>query len=111
MVHLGSGAWLNNVGEQRVLQRISQLGERPAPAGEIIRREKNYFQTHRQRTNYQQLARRGWPIGSGPVESACAQKQGRFKRPGQFWTQKGLRHLNALIEARDLNYWDQLWTN
>jgi len=24
---------------------------------------------------------------------------------------KSLRHLNALIEARDLNYWDQLWTN
>jgi len=97
--------------EKKVLQRISQLRERAAPPGEIIRREKNYFQTHRQRMNYQQLARRGWPIGSGPVESACAQKQGRFKRPGQFWTRKGLCHLNALIETRDLNYWDQLWTN
>lgn len=97
--------------QENVLQRIRHLGERSAPAGEIIRREKNYFQTHRKRMNYQQVARRGWPIGSGPVESACAQKQGRFKRPGQFWTQKGLRHLNALIEARDLNYWDQLWTN
>ena len=97
--------------EKKVLQRIRQLGQRPAPPGEIIRREKNYFQTHGHRMNYQQLARRGWPIGSGPVESACAQKQGRFKRPGQFWTQKGLRHLNALIEARDLDYWDQLWTN
>jgi len=97
--------------QKKVLQAIAQLRERPAPAGEIIRREKNYFQTHQDRVNYQQLARQGWPIGSGPVESACAQKQGRFKRPGQFWTQKGLLHLNALIEARDLNHWDQLWTN
>jgi hypothetical protein len=97
--------------QRKVLQSISQLSERPAPTGEIIRREKNYFQSHRHRMNYQELARRGWPIGSGPVESACAQKQGRFKRPGQFWTQNGLRHLNALIEARDLNHWDQLWTN
>lgn len=97
--------------EKKVLKRISQLPRCPGAAGEIIRREKNYFQTHRQRMNYQQLSERGWPIGSGPVESACAQKQGRFKRPGQFWREKGLRHLNALIEARDLDHWDQLWTN
>ncbi|HEX5398470.1 MAG TPA: hypothetical protein VFY06_05415 [Verrucomicrobiae bacterium] len=61
--------------------------------------------------NYRQLFRRGWPIGSGAVESACAWRQRRFKRPGQFWTQAGLRHLNALIEARDLNHWDELWLN
>jgi len=97
--------------EKQVLQGIRQLRGRRGTAGETVRRERNYFQSHRQRMNYQQLARRGWPIGSGPVESACAQKQGRFKRPGQFWTQNGLRHLNALIEARDLNHWDYLWTN
>ena len=55
--------------------------------------------------------RAGEPIGSGPVESACGQRQRRFKRPGQFWTQRGLRHLNAIIEARDLDHWDQLWAN
>lgn len=97
--------------QRKVLQSLSQIRERRGKPGETIRREKNYFHSHRQRMNYQELARRGWPIGSGPVESACAQKQGRFKRPGQFWTKQGLRHLNALIEARDLNHWDQLWTN
>ncbi len=40
--------------------------------------------------HYQQVARRGWPIGSEAVESACRQKQTRFKRCGQFWTQTGL---------------------
>ena len=97
--------------EKKVLHGLRQLPERRGTLGETVRREKNYFQTHQHRMNYQQLARRGWPIGSGPVESACAQKQGRFKRPGQFWTQNGLCCLNALIEARDLNHWDQLWTN
>jgi len=97
--------------ERTVLKRMAQL-ELPNDASEpIIRREKNYFASHSQRMNYQQLSRRGWPIGSGSVESACAQRQRRFKRPGQFWTQAGLRYLNALIEARDLNHWDQLWTN
>lgn len=97
--------------QKKLLQRISRLAERAAPAAEIIRREKNYFQSHSQRLNYQALSRRGWPIGSGSVESACAQRQRRFKRPGQFWTATGLRKLNALIEARNLNHWDQLWTN
>jgi len=97
--------------QQKVLQALARLRPRHGAAGAVIGRERNYFQTHRERINYQQIARRGWPIGSGSVESACAQKQGRFKRPGQFWTQQGLRHLNALIEARDLSHWDQLWSN
>lgn len=97
--------------QKQVLRRIGRLPEGPAPTAEVIGREKNYFQSHSQRLNYQALSRRGWPIGSGSVESACAQRQRRFKRPGQFWTEEGLRNLNALIEARDLNHWDQLWAN
>ena len=97
--------------EKQVSQRLDQLPEGHGPVAEVIRREKNYFQSHRHRLNYQAVSRRGWPIGSGAVESACAQRQRRFKRPGQFWTEEGLRRLNALIEARDLNHWDQLWAN
>jgi hypothetical protein len=59
--------------------------------------------------NYQTVARRGWPIGSGAVESACRQKQCRFKRPGQFWTADSLRNLCALDEARRNHHWDELW--
>lgn len=97
--------------QQNVLQRLGRLRAPKGKAGEIIRRQQSYFESHRQRINYQTLSRRGWPIGSGSVEAACAQRQRRFKRPGQFGSQAGLRHLNALIEARDLNHWDQLWTN
>ena len=97
--------------EKQLLRRLSQLAEGQGAMAQVIRREKNYFQSHRQRLNYQAVSRLGWPIGSGAVEAACAQRQRRFKRPGQFWTQQGLRRLNALIEARDLNHWDQLWAN
>jgi hypothetical protein len=69
-------------------------------AGKVIRREQNYFAGQAGRMNYRAVAERGWPIGSGLVESACLQRQGRFKRSGQFWTPPGLRHLSALIEAR-----------
>jgi Uncharacterised protein family (UPF0236) len=97
--------------EKTVLKRVAQLPIGRGARAEVIRREQNYFASHRRRMNDQQLSRRGWPIGSGAVESACAQRQRRFKRPGQFWTADGLRHLNALIEARDLNHWDELWVN
>jgi hypothetical protein len=96
--------------EQRVLRQIAQLKKRRGEAGKVIRREKNYFETHAGRLNYQAIAKQGWPIGSGAVESACRQKQCRFKRCGQFWSKQGLRNLCALDEARRNHHWDQLWS-
>ncbi len=95
--------------EKKVLGEISRLQKRRGVAGEVIQRERKYFATHASRMSYQAIAQRGWPIGSGAVESACRQKQCRFKRPGQFWTPEGLRHLCALDEARRNHHWDQLW--
>jgi hypothetical protein len=74
-----------------------------------MRRKQKYFAGHAERMNYQSWSRRGWPIGSGPVKSACGQKQCRFKRPGQFWTPAGIRHPGALTEARHNHHWDELW--
>ena len=91
------------------LKTISSLPAGRGVAREIIRREQNYLAGHAARMNYRAVAERDWPIGSGPVESACLQRQGRFKRSGQSWTPLGLRHLCALIEARQNNHWDQLW--
>jgi len=95
--------------QRRVLRQIARIKKRRGEAGKAIRREQNYFQTHSGRINYQEIANRGWPIGSGAVESACRQKQCRFKRCGQFWTEKGLRNLCALDEARRNHHWDELW--
>lgn len=95
--------------EQAVLGEIARLKKRRGAAGKILARERHYFAGHAGRMNYQEVARRGWPIGSGTVESACRQKQCRFKRAGQFWTRPGLRALLALDEARRNHHWDQLW--
>ncbi len=91
--------------EKLVLRQIARIHKQRGQAGKVIRREQNYFKTHAGRMNYQQIARRGWPIGSGAVESACRQKQCRFKRCGQFWTKEGLRNLCALDEARRNHHW------
>lgn len=101
--------WLRHGQENKMLREIAGLKRRRGQAGKIVAREQAYFAAQAQRMNYEQIAHRGWPIGSGPVESACRQKQCRFKRAGQFWTPIGLRHLAALDEARDNKHWEQLW--
>ena len=95
--------------ERAVLKELAALDPPAGEAGEVVRREQNYFATQAARLKYQAAEKRGWPLGSGAVESACRQKQCRRKRPGQFWTRPGLRHLDALEEARDNGHWDQLW--
>jgi hypothetical protein len=95
--------------EKQMLAEIAGLNAPQGEAGQVVQREQTYFATHAGRVNYQTIHRRGWPIGSGPVESACRQRQCRFKRPGQFWTAKGMRHLGALSEARHNHHWDELW--
>jgi hypothetical protein len=95
--------------QQTVLKEIAALNPPRGQTGEAVKREQNYFQGQAGRMNYREIADRGWPIGSGAVESACRQSQRRFKGPGQFWTQAGLRHLCAVDEARVNNHWDELW--
>ena len=101
--------WLRHGQEKRVWRELAGLKPRQGEAGQVLQREQSYFASHAPRMNYQEIADRGWPIGSGAVESACRQKQCRFKRPGQFWTHQGLRNLLALDEARRNHHWDQLW--
>jgi hypothetical protein len=97
--------------EESVLAEIASMKEPSGPQGKLVRQEKNYFAGQAGRMNYKEIAERGWPIGSGAVESACRQSQCRFKRPGQFWTPAGLRNLCALDEARRNDHWDNLWTD
>jgi hypothetical protein len=92
-----------------VLEEISLLKGPRGKRGKTLREQKKYFAGQAHRMNYQEIADRGWPIGSGAVESSCLGSQCRFKRPGQFWTKSGLRHLSALEEARRNDHWDELW--
>lgn len=97
--------------EQWVLNELASLKGPRGERGKTLQEQKKYFAGQAQRMNYQEMADRGWPIGSGAVESSCLGSQCRFKRPGQFWTKSGLRNLNALQEARANDHWDQLWLN
>lgn len=85
--------------ENRVIRTLEELLLTREGRQKKVKTEVNYFKTHRHHLHYQAVDRRGGPIGSGAVESLCSQLQNRFKRTGQFWTRRGLRHLLAVEEA------------
>jgi len=80
-----------------------------AAARQTLEREVRYFQSHRDHLAYKRRREEGCPNGSGTMESTCAQLQGRFKCPGQFWSQVGKDRLMALETAKRNNDWDALW--
>jgi hypothetical protein len=77
----------------------------------VLWRETAYFRNHSSRLCYPKAKRQGFPLGSGAMESACRQLQGRFKRPGQFWSKPGEKNLLALELAWRNGDWDKLWEN
>jgi len=98
-------AWLRPLARQlknhsaiKVVQQLEDiLAELPAGASaEVVQREVNYFHEHQNRMDYRAGRRRGEPIGSGAIESTCRQAQCRFKRPGQYWSQRGDESLLCL---------------
>ena len=96
--------------EQRVLRQIARLKKRRGEAGKVIRREKNYFETHAGRMNYQadrktRMAHRLWGRRIGMPPEAMPLQTLRT-----VLDQRGLRNLCALDEARRNHHWDQLWS-
>lgn len=102
---------LRHGGEAGVLQTLHELREavNDSAAQAAVRREAQYFQTHRDHTHYGDCANKDWPLGSGAMESTCKQFQTRFRRPGQFWTLAGDEQLLCLTCYRLSDRWQQLW--
>ena len=90
-------------GLQDLVQRIETL----APGTqEVIVRETNYFQAHRDHIHYRDREKEGTPLGSGAVESLGKQLQRRLRGCGQFWGHPGLTdllELSVLVKNRDLH--------
>jgi hypothetical protein len=98
--------------EAKVLETLESLPETVRNMGgvlsELVQREIKYFQNHRDHLHYQDNAAKGFPVGSGAVESGCSQFQDRFKRTGQFWNSVSMGRLQALKVARNNGDWEEL---
>ena len=70
-----------------------------------VEREIGYFNRHVNRMDYKNGKKLKQPIGSGAMESTCAQYQCRFKRTGQFWSLGGDEAFLALQAL----HWNERW--
>ena len=76
-----------------------------------LKREINYFKTHENRMDYKKGKAAGEPVGSGAIESTCAQYQRRFKLTGQFWSLAGDEAFLALATLHRNKRWNQLFSH
>jgi len=93
------GRELKALGPANLIKALSEVDLktiRSREAKKTVRREIAYFNCHEEHMHYERNAAHGVPIGSGSMESQCSQNQNRFKRRGQFWSDKGF---SAFIET------------
>lgn len=112
-----AGEWclvLKHQGGQALLER---LRSQPPPRGKAAREKHQemvgYVENHKHKMDYPGYQKRGWQIGSGPVESACKTVVGqRLKLAGMRWGEPGtdsVCHLRALLRSEP-SQWDAFWS-
>ncbi len=105
--------WLKkrNNGALDVINSLQEIdpGKYTEKQQKVLNREINYFTGHKDRMDYKKGKSAGQPIGSGAIESTCAQYQRRFKLTGQFWSLEGDEAFLALDTLHRNNRWHQLF--
>jgi len=70
----------------------------------------NYVAQRQEMIAYDEFERRGWHIGSGPIESMCKATTRRIKGPGMRWDGDNAEAVMALETLYQSNLWDKYWT-
>ena len=100
---------LMNGCEDYMIERLLEKAEK-AKKQTSLRELYSYFDSRRERIRYAVFKEKGYPIGSGAIESANKYAvQSRTKQAGMRWS---IPNANAVIQLRN-NYisgeWDNLW--
>jgi hypothetical protein len=77
----------------------------------LLQQNVGYFTNHAKHMKYPEYRRRGWPIGSGTVESGMKQLNKRVKGTDQFWNTEGAESILALRSqwlSQD-GRWEHYW--
>lgn len=95
---------------RQVIRAIRQLCPRGHPLPDKVRLGVGYLFNHRWRMRYQQFRQKGYPLGSGTVESACKLvMQERMKQAGMRWSRDGAQAMLALRSVLLSERWDEVW--
>jgi hypothetical protein len=114
---LQAGDWLDrqrhalrHQGPAPVRRALAKLRPTTAAAAEVVRKARGYFRTHAQRMDYPAFRARGFPIGSGAIES-CAKNlvQARQVQAGMRWSTPGAQCLASLRALHRSGRWAAFW--
>ena len=98
-------------GVKRLVSRIGGQ-ESFAQAGEIVRKEREYFNRNRDRMQYRNFKAQGLFLGSGVIEAGCKAVIGkRLKQSGTRWTVPGANAIIALRRCRLSREWENFWAD
>jgi hypothetical protein len=112
--------WQGRVREvgREIARWARKVGEPPPKAGEmyprvILKRNAAYFRENAPHMDYPTNRRRGWPIGSGIVESAVEQFEKRVKGTEKFWSLAGAESTPALLTYffSEDGCWQRFWNH
>ena len=116
-------SWLWNGKVTKVIQKLcaaaEELAPRPSalstledqPAAHTLWLHAFYFEKHQGTMDYPTYRARGWPMGSGTIESSCGQFGDRVKHNRMRWTRAGadaLHAVKAAILSQD-ERWQRRW--
>jgi hypothetical protein len=100
--------WKASLWKGKIRELIEPLKRESARMGEalkedapdhprrVLRQNVGYFTKHAEQMRYPEYRHRGWPIGSGTVESGMKQLNKRMKGTDQFWNTEGAESILAL---------------
>lgn len=71
----------------------------------------HYVAERREMIQYDEFERRGWHIGSGPIEAMCKATTRRLKGPGMRWDSDNAEAMMGLESLYQSRLWDRYWTN
>jgi hypothetical protein len=69
----------------------------------------NYVAERQAMMKYDECQKRGWDIGTGPMESMCGVTTDRIKGRGRRWDLDNAESLMALEAMYQSNLWDRYW--
>jgi hypothetical protein len=70
-----------------------------------------YVAERREMMPYDECERRGWDVGTGPMESMCGVTTDRIKGRGRRWDLDNAEAVMALEALYQSNQWDRYWAN
>jgi hypothetical protein len=100
--------WTGQVAE--VVQTLDRLSLEQASYPPLVQQAPDYFRLRQKQMQYDQFRAKGWPIGSGVVESAAnTVVHHRLKRPGRGWKREYAQAMLAALCELHSHRFDQAW--